>query len=211
VGITENGRTRRVSAMLVSSNYFSTLGAPPVIGRGFTDDEEDPRSGAAVAVVNYGYWRQQGLALDVIGRRLVLNGRDVTIVGVAPEWFHGTMPVMTSDVWLPLGAAAFLAHEGEASPVNAIRNERSAFSLLVLGTLKPGVTSSDAAARLAPLADALAATHPDSNKDQRLVVQPRSRTARGPRPRSDAGAAGGAAVLMVIRSSSRSRLCSWRR
>ena len=197
-GITEDGRTRRISAMLVSSNYFPALGVTMAAGRGFTAGEEDPRSAAGVAVVSHSYWRQRGLPQDIIGRRITINGREITIVGVAPEHFHGTMPVMSTDLWLPFGAASVVSGDQNLDPSNAVSSDRSANSLLLVGTLKPGVTPEQAEARLAPLADALAAAYPDTNMDQRLIVQPRSRTGRGPQPRQDASAAVGAVVLMAV-------------
>jgi predicted permease len=197
-GITEAGRTRRISAMLVSSNYFSTLKVPMVAGRAFTRDEENPLGGAAVAVASHAFWRQHGFEADLIGRHIVINGQNLTVVGIAPKWFHGTMPVMSSDLWLPFGASALVSSGGDLGPSNRITVDRSMYTLLLAGTLKPGVTVKDAEARLAPLADALAAAFPESNKDQRLVVQSRSRTGRGPQPRSHAEAAVGATVLMAI-------------
>ena len=57
VGITEGNTTRRVFADVVSSNYFSTLGAPLFRGREFTPAEEKPGSGVPVAIVSYSHWK----------------------------------------------------------------------------------------------------------------------------------------------------------
>lgn len=197
-GITANGRTTRVRAMLVSSNYFSVLGARMAAGRGFTSAEEDPRSGAAVAVVSYAYWRQRGLATDLIGSRVTINGSDLTIVGVAGDGFYGTLPVMSTDVWLPFGATRLVAREEGEQRSHRVDHDRSAQVLLLTGTLKPAVSFEQAEARLAPLADGLAAAYPQFNKDQRLVVRPRSRTGRGPFPRADTAATAGATTLMAL-------------
>lgn len=197
-GITEGGRTRRISAMLVSSNYFPVLGVTMAAGRGFTVSEEDPRSAAGVAVVSYTYWRQRGFPPDIVGGRITINGSEITIVGVAPEHFHGTMPVMSTDLWLPFGASSVVNRDRNLDPESAISPDRSSHTLLLVGTLKPGVTPEQAEARLAPLGDALAAAYPHTSKDQRLIVQARSRTGRGPQPRRDASAAVGATVLMAI-------------
>jgi predicted permease len=197
-GITEGEQTRRVEAMLVSSNYFTALQVPMAAGRAFTPDEETPLADAAVAVVSYAFWRRHGLAPDIVGQRILLNARQFTIVGVAPESFHGTMPVMSSDLWLPFGAARLLVPEDQRGYVMPVSLDRSTPALLLAGTLRPGVSTSDAQARLAPLADALAAAYPEFNQSQRIVVQPRSRTARSAAPSSDAGAMTGAGVLMAI-------------
>ena len=192
-GITENGRTRRIEAMRVSSNYFSTLGVPMTAGRAFTSAEEQPWSGSTVAVVSHSFWRARGMPPDIIGSRLVLNGQSVTVVGVAAEGFHGTMPVMSSDVWLPLGAGAAVS---VASPRE--RSSGQTGMLLLAGRLRPGLSAGEATRRLEPVANALAAAAPERNANLRLLVETRSRTGRAAGPRSDAAAATGAAVLMTI-------------
>ncbi len=198
IGITERGETRRVSALLVSSNYFGALAVPMLAGRAFTSAEEHPLSDAAVLVVSPAVARRYGTAQEAIGRVLVLNGREFTVVGVAPEWFHGAMAVMAFELWAPFGAARLLIPADQRGYILPASLDRSTPALLLAGTLKPGVSALDAQARLAPLADALAAAYPEFNRNQQLVVQPRSRTARGPGPRADTSAFAGAAVLMAI-------------
>jgi hypothetical protein len=109
-GLTENGLTRRVSLTLASANYFSAFGVPMAAGRSFTREEEQPDSNAAVAVVAYRYWRARGLR-PLIGERLTLNNRMFEIVGVAGEGFNGTVPLIVSDVWLPLGASGLIGRD----------------------------------------------------------------------------------------------------
>jgi predicted permease len=199
-GLTEGGLTTRISAGVVSSNYFSTLGATMAAGRAFTLDEERPGSGAAVAVVSYPFWLERGLRPDVIGQRITVNAHELTIVGVAPEGFNGTMPVMSMDLWLPFGAASFVETRGALGPSVRVVNDRSVQSLLVTGTLNEGHTAASAESQLAALASALERAYPEHNRDQRLIVSPRSRVNIGPRPRGDAGPAAGAVVLMGVAS-----------
>jgi predicted permease len=198
VGLTEGGLTRRATATLVSSNYFSTLGVTMAAGRSFTVDEERPQSGATVAVVSYAYWRQRALNADVIGQPITVNGRELTIVGVAPDGFSGTMPVLSSDVWLPFGAASLVETPGAVGPSARVSSDRSVNGLLVAGTLKAGLTAQSAERQLSSLARALERAYPQFNRDQQLVVFPRSRLNLGPRPRSDAAAAFGATLLMAV-------------
>jgi hypothetical protein len=94
-GLTQGPLTTRISSGVVSSNYFSTLGVIMAAGRAFTLDEERPGSRAAVAVVSYPFWLERGLRPDIVGQRITLNGHEFTIVGVAPEGFNGTMPIMS--------------------------------------------------------------------------------------------------------------------
>jgi putative ABC transport system permease protein len=199
-GLTEGGLTRRVSAGVVSSNYFSTLGVTMAAGRAFTLDEERPGSAAAVAVVSYPFWLERGLRPDVVGQRITVNAHELTIVGVAPEGFSGTMPVLSMDLWLPFGAASFVESRAAFGPSARVVNDRSVQTLLVAGILKDGQTAASAESQLASLASALERAYPEHNRDQRFVVAPRSRVNMGPRPRSDSGPAAGAAVLMAVAS-----------
>ena len=81
----------------VTANFFSTLGASPSRGRAFADGDE------AAAVLDHDYWRRRFNGDEaVIGQVLRLNGRLVTIVGVAAPDFHGT-GIQKCDVWLAIG------------------------------------------------------------------------------------------------------------
>jgi predicted permease len=196
--LTEGTLTRRAMANYVSSNFFAALGVTPAAGRFFTADEEPPSAGATVAVVSHAYWRRHGLRPDIVGQPITVNGRAFTIVGVAAEGFRGTMPVLSAEFWLPLGAASLVANGEGLGLFNRIADDRSAFSLILSGTLRPGLSTAEAEARLAPLASALATAFPQFNRDQRLVVHRRSKVAFGPRPRSDTQPALGAIALMAI-------------
>jgi predicted permease len=196
-GITDGGQTRRIDARLVSSNYFPALRVPMAEGRGFTLEEEHPLANAAVVVVSHAFWRQRG-STPLVSRQLLLNGREFTVVGIAPESFHGTMAVMATEVWVPFGAARLLVPADQRGFILPVSTERSSPALLLDAVLKDGVTAADAQARLVPLAGAMAAAYPEFNRNQRLVVQKQSRTGRGTAPRADTEAFAGAAVMMAI-------------
>jgi predicted permease len=149
-------------------------------------------------VVPYRYWLQRGLRPDVVGESITLNGHRFTVIGVAPEGFNGTMPVMSSDLWLPFGAASLVEMRGAVGPSASVVNDRAGQTLLLGGTLKPGLTAAGAESQLTTLAAALERAYPEYNRDQRLTVQRRSRVNRGPNPGSDSGPAALAVVLMAI-------------
>jgi predicted permease len=90
-------------AMLVSGSYFPILGITPALGRllGPGDDAVDGE--AAAAILSFDYW-QNALGGDpqAIGKTLVVNGKPLTIVGVAPERFHGTTVGGHADVYVPI-------------------------------------------------------------------------------------------------------------
>jgi predicted permease len=196
-GITDAGRTRRIDARLVSSNYFTALQVPMAEGRGFTPEEEHPLANAAVAVVSHAFWRRRG-STPLVGRHLLLNGREFTVIGIAPEWFHGTMAVMATELWVPFGATRLLVPADERGVILPVSTERSTPALLLNAVLRDGITPDDAQARLVPIAGAMAAAYPEFNRHQRLVVQKQSRTGRSSAPRVDTEAFLGAGVMMAI-------------
>ena len=97
---------QRVRFQLVSANFFDVLGLSPPLGRFFHAADENVGE-EQVAVLRWGYWRQSfARDANVVGKRVILNGIPVTIVGVAPERFFGVTPGSAPDVWLPLTAQA---------------------------------------------------------------------------------------------------------
>lgn len=91
-------RPLRVRAGVVTASFFATLGAQPVRGRAFTEDEGRPNRPRAV-ILSHGLWRTHFGGADVLGRSVTLHGRPYTIVGVMPAGF--TFPE-ASDLWIPL-------------------------------------------------------------------------------------------------------------
>jgi predicted permease len=100
MGLAASGTTtaERVLGQTVTSNFFTALGSPPARGRVFADGDE------SVAILNYDYWRRRFNGEDsVVGRTLRINGRPVTVVGVAAPGFRGT-GIQSCDVWLAIGS-----------------------------------------------------------------------------------------------------------
>jgi hypothetical protein len=93
---------------LVSENYFSVLGVRPFAGRFFTAEEARPDAAVPVAVVNHAYWQRLGRPADLLGRELRINGRDYTVIGIAPAGFGGLHAAISPAAWLPLGAAGLV-------------------------------------------------------------------------------------------------------
>lgn len=161
VGVTRDGISRRVFAALVSSNYFSTLAVRPAVGRDFRPEEEAVGA-APVAIVSDGYWRQQGGQPGLVGSTLRMNGRDVTIVGIAPAGFTGATALFSPDLWLPLGACSFLGTGKAGGEASGCLEDSQRRTLALLGRLRPGIGRPAATASLASLAPALAAENAES-------------------------------------------------
>ncbi|HWH51307.1 MAG TPA: ABC transporter permease [Gemmatimonadaceae bacterium] len=98
----------------VSAGYFSLLGVTPERGRFFSGDEGRIEAPTPVAVLSDGFWRRAFGASDrVIGRRLDIQGRPYTVIGVAAPGFSG-VDLDAVDVWLTANTAAYgVAFTGE--------------------------------------------------------------------------------------------------
>jgi predicted permease len=95
---------RPAAAELVNASYFQVLGLTPGAGRFFTIAEDRVPEADPVLVLSDAFWtRQFNRDPDAIGRRLLVEGRPLVIIGVAPRGFSGTerRPV---DFWAPPGA-----------------------------------------------------------------------------------------------------------
>ena len=103
VSIGFNGHTERASGELVSGTYFPLLGVGTALGRTFTPDDDRIPDGHPVIMLSYDYWKTR-FAGDpsVIGKTLIMNGHNYTIVGVAQKGFDGIELGNTTQVFIPI-------------------------------------------------------------------------------------------------------------
>jgi putative ABC transport system permease protein len=95
---------QRIVGEMVTSNYFSVLGAPFAAGRAFLPDD-DAAGGSRSAVVSMRLARQiSANPAEATGRTIRVNGQPVEVVGVADRDFHGAELPSRVDLWLPLSA-----------------------------------------------------------------------------------------------------------
>jgi predicted permease len=114
----------RVKVAETSANFFELLGTGAIVGRTFSRDEDTPGL-TSVAVISHSLWQQSyGGSSSATGAVLRLNGRPLTIVGVAPPRFD--YPGKT-NVWTPT------VFDFETIP------KRGAFLFQTLGRLRPGI------------------------------------------------------------------------
>ena len=105
--LTGMGAAERTRATDVTPGFLTLLGATPMMGRAFTDDDV----GRPVAIVSHAFWRGKlGANPDAIGRAIVLGGQTHTIVGVLPERFVYGLDI--TDIWRPLPLTPALAARG---------------------------------------------------------------------------------------------------
>src|SRR5271170_6465980 len=129
-----------VTAGYYSSNLFTYMGVPPLLGREFTPSDAPGGNASPVAVLGYLFWKKQyGGRLDIVGKTIELDHTPYTVIGVAsPRFTWGD-----SDVYMP--------GNFKADPhyyMNAFLK------------LKPGATFAQAAAELRPLVDSFAKQDP---------------------------------------------------
>ncbi len=162
------GRTARGWAELVSPNYFDLLKVSPVLGRAFRPEEGRDEGTAPVAVISYGMWQGRfGGSAKVLGKTIRLNRHEITIVGVAPRDFHGSLAGVLFDVWMPVTMATAM---GSGDGTLHYRGTRDETSTIV--RLKPGVTIEQARAEVAALGKRLAAMYPDTNRGVDVTLTP---------------------------------------
>src|SRR5438045_5033515 len=138
VGLGQKGDTRRAFSAIVTSNYFSVLVVPLARGRAFLPEEETLGHNAPVAIVSYSYWQKHDLDPNVLGSRLLINGRSFTIVGITPKDFVGTMQILSPEVWLPMSVYDQVANDFESGNKMTIE-DRTGTELRIMGRLKPGM------------------------------------------------------------------------
>jgi putative ABC transport system permease protein len=152
-----DGLPERYPGVLVTANLFSLLRVAPVLGPGFAGD-----AGAAKpqVAISGRVWRERfAAAPDVIGRTMRVNGTAMAVIGVMPERFGISDG---EDVWVAV--AVDPSASPEAGPL-----------LQVVGRLRPGVTSGQAALQMNTLWHQLAREHPRLYGDHTIDVKPLAR------------------------------------
>jgi putative ABC transport system permease protein len=132
-------------------DLFRVLAAEPILGRTFQAEDERP-GGSHVVVLSYDLWRRRfNSDPKIIGQQVKFDGEATTVIGVMPQDFRFPLNVETSDFWIPL------------DPSQDFNKERGANYLNVVGRLKPGVTTEQAQAEMATIAQRLEQQYPDKN------------------------------------------------
>jgi putative ABC transport system permease protein len=151
-----------VSGETVSGDFFSILETQPLLGRGFTRDEEKP--GTRVVVLGHELW-QSAFHGDrgIIGHAITLDKQSYTVVGVMPAGFAFPLDAEPPKLWRTL-AIDSETKDPKNSPAATSPEQRGAHFLQVVGRLKPDVTIDRAREEMNVIARGLAAQYPDTNK-----------------------------------------------
>ena len=180
--VVAEGRAERVVVELTSSNYFATLGVRARLGRLFGPGDAAP-SDQEVGIISHRLWMEAYDGdLDVVGKRLIVNRRSLTIVGVAPtefrgvllDWYGGEVDVyVVLEKWI-----------GSFFPFDVTR-VRAPWHMAV-GRLRRGRDVQQLQVALDLRAARLAVAFPDTNGDRGVAVVPVQRARFWPGRRPDA-------------------------
>jgi predicted permease len=167
MGLNVDGKADPLVINYVSSNFFSGLGLKPAAGRLIYGDESEKQGIEPVVVLAYSYWKKRfNGSPDVVGKRVQLNGRAATVIGVAPEGFHGLYSILDVQAYMPLGIRTLWNDNDD------FWKKRDDRELKVLGVLSPGVSRKEAQSSVDVAMHGLAQTYPeDKNLSARLYPE----------------------------------------
>src|SRR5262249_50131878 len=148
----------RVNGQWVSADFFRVLGVQPALGRTFAPQEDEPGADPVV-VLSYRIWQRKFGDRDVLGRTVVLDDKNYTVIGVLPPSFNLQRGI---DVYAPIGQWN--------NP--ALRFRGAALGIHGIGRLKPDVTLDLAQADMDQVSQNLAVQYPDTNKGNSAKLIP---------------------------------------
>jgi len=167
----------RVWGELVSGNFFDVLGVKPEAGRLFLPSEYADAPGKfPIAVISDRYWRSHYNAdPSIVGRTILVNQHELTVVGVAAPAFHGSIPVTAFDLWVPYM---------EQPALNGVKEwmlrDRLDRNMLGIARLKQGVPIDQARAELKALAGRMAIANADVSEGMSATLLPLWKSPHGP-------------------------------
>ncbi|HSY01328.1 MAG TPA: ABC transporter permease [Acidobacteriaceae bacterium] len=175
--IGKDDHAERVWGELVSGNFLAVLGVKPQVGRIFSPNEYGDKPGAfPVAVISDRYWRSHYAADPaIVGRTIRVNQHELTVIGVAPPDFHGSVAAVAFDLWVPYMQQPVLNGVG-----TWMLRDRQDRNMLGIARLKPGVTMDQARQELAALASRMAVADADTNQGMSATLLPLSKSPHGP-------------------------------
>ena len=159
-------RTSLLFGEQVSGNFFRLYGVRPELGRDFLPEEDVTVGTHPVVLLGHRFWKQRlGGDPKILGKTLKLNGQHLTVIGVVPEVFKGSFPVVTSDFWVTM-------HVGDALTGLRSLEERDSRSLFAKARLKPGRTLEEAQVQLTALVGRLRAAYPKECEGLTVTLVP---------------------------------------
>lgn len=165
LSISHDGTNERLWGYVVTGNYFDVLGVKAAYGRAISPEDDRAPGAHPVAVLSYDCWQRRfGAQPDAVGKDIIVNGRNYTVIGIAPEGFFGTEIIAAPEVWFPM------AMQEQIEVGDSWLEKRGVENVFLQGRLKPGVTAGQARSQLNAIAAQLADEFPDENDGMRVMV-----------------------------------------
>ena len=153
-----SGESREIEGIAVTSDIFRVLGISPLLGRGFTREEDNVD--ARVVVFTHHAWQTLfNSDPTIIGRKIYFSFRPYTVIGVMPPGFQFPVEGERAEYLMPLHPL-----------VPEVVNRRDSHFLRLVGRMKPGVTVQQCNAELNAIAARLEKQYPDSNTGRSELV-----------------------------------------
>ncbi len=141
------GSASLVDALVVSGDFFQTLGVRAAVGRLFVESDDTPQAAGAI-VLGYGYWQRVfGGDASVVGKTIRLNAAPFTVIGVADAAFNRWSPGRSFDLWLPIHSTGKTGNSWGPSGLD----DQHSFWLKIVGRLQAGVSPKQAQSKLTAL------------------------------------------------------------
>lgn len=156
-------RTDRLIVEIVSGNYFQVLGIRPPLGRAFLPEETRLGSAHDVIVLSHEFWASRfDSDPAILGKALPLNGREFTVIGVAPPGLVSRLLRLKVQGWVPFGTPQGIWN---ATPLELA--SRRDHDCILVGRLKKGSSIEAAQSELTLLASHLHEAYPEAWTDDR--------------------------------------------
>lgn len=158
VSLSSNGINERVWSYHVTGNYFSLLGVGASLGRVITPEDDLTPGGHPVVMLAYQCWQKRfGADPQIVGRNVLIGGRNYTVIGVTPREFRGTELTGNPELWFPM-----MMRPGIDSVSGSLNRRFPPVS--TIGRLKEGMSWAQAESDLNLVAAQLGREYPKANE-----------------------------------------------
>jgi predicted permease len=144
--VRDNSAIQQIPGLLVSGQFFETLGTLPLKGRYLTpaDDQDRGASGGFAAVISESFWRSWFESVpDVVGRKLIIANTTFIVAGVMPAQFIGADPTERPNIFIPLSAEPIVD-----APFSFLKAGYHANWLHIIARLQPNMSAEQTNAAL---------------------------------------------------------------
>jgi len=182
---------KTLQAQMVSGNYFRSFGVGTRLGRTFGPDEDGAAGANPVVVLSYAFWqREMHSDTGVVGSLIKINGKEFSVVGVAPQEFTGTSLLpRVPDFWVPVSMQAQIV------PGEDWLHEPADQRFQILGRVKPGIGLKAAGAETVGLIEQFSKTFVTRDSTRTVTLERTAFFGNTDDPRFEAGVA---ALMLIV-------------